>query len=69
MVQSSRERENLTIVTFSPKFYAVIGSMLSKLRASQSFPRDVHSDEYSHGFGNVFFRGRFAIRGARFRCK
>jgi hypothetical protein len=70
VVQSSRERENLTNlnVTFSPKFYTVIGSMLSKLRASQSFSHDVHSDEYSHGFGDVLFRGRIAIRGARLRC-
>ena len=69
MVQSSREHENLTNAIFSPNFYAVIGSMLSKLRASQSFPHNVHSDEYSHGFGDVLFRGRIAIRGARLRCK
>jgi hypothetical protein len=43
--------------------------MLSKLRALQSFLHDAHSDEYSHGFGNVLFRGGIAIRGARLRCK
>lgn len=43
--------------------------MLSKLRALQSYPHDVHSNEYSHGFGNVLFRGRIAIRGARLRRK
>jgi hypothetical protein len=47
--------------------FTVIGSMLSKLRASQSFPYDVHPDEYSHGFGDVLFRGRIAICGARLR--
>lgn len=50
-------------------FFAVIGSMLSKLREWWLFSHYVRSDEYSHGFGDVFFRGRIAIRGARLRCQ